>query len=426
MKKIIALMLTAVFLLIAPIAIQAQVSNQVFIDTKGHWAESEIDLAYNQGLMQGMGVDQYGSRLFSPEAYANRFQLAVVMDRVFDLDYGNIRFIKEPSVTDYYYDVEDGEWYSQALLLGAVNHILLPVDAFKGSQSVSRIELATTVYRAFNAKGISVPMIMLMPIYDDTGDLSQEESNAMVFVSNTGLMKGNEKLFRPYDPIKRGELAKVLNGCVDLMKYNPAQTSPDMDIRVEAKTIEKSLELIDIDMHIPVFSGLPNEEVQKQLNQFFEQEALDRQEVMMAEAQSMSEYILTEPYHTYALVSRYYKYGVYQDILSFYVDYYSYTGGAHGLTERKAYNFNINTGEEISLSEFFLEDYDYKDMINKTIQEVIDQNPDQYFPAEYGFQGISEDQGFYLENNSLVIFFQQYEVAPYAAGIRGFAVPYRK
>ncbi|KUG02698.1 hypothetical protein ASZ90_019923 [hydrocarbon metagenome] len=425
MKRGIAFVLTALLLLLLPGTTEAKLMHGVFIDTRGHWAESEIDTAYNSGLMQGTGINQSGFKVFSPEESVTRFQLAAVMQRAFDLDFGKIQFIEEPAISDFYYDVEDERWYTQPVILGAINHIFIQIDEFKGSEEVSRIELATAIYRAFQAQDISVPMIMLMPQYDDTADLTQEEINAMVFVSNTGIMKGYDQLFRPHDPVKRSELARVLNQCTKLIENNPAEILPISTIKLASRSVKNNLELINIDLQIPVVSGLQNEEVQNKLNQLLENEALERQNSMIAEAQSMSQYIQTEPYHTFEMVSRFYKFGADQDVLSFYVDYYYFTGGAHGMTERKAYNFDINTGEELSLSDLFDSNYDYKTMINDNIQEAMNRSPGMYFTGSYGFQGISEEQGFYLENNSLIIFFQQYEVAPYAAGIREFAVPYQ-
>ena len=82
-----------------------------------------------------------------------------------------MRFSKEPKASDYYYDVEDEAWYSEAVLLCAINHIFAHMDAFEDKE-VTRIEVAGA-YTMLLAKGISVPMIMLMPLYDDTAGLSQ-------------------------------------------------------------------------------------------------------------------------------------------------------------------------------------------------------------------------------------------------------------
>jgi hypothetical protein len=264
---------------------------------------------------------------------------------------------------------------------------------------------------------------MLMPMYDDTTELAQEDVNAMVFVSNTGIMKGHDNLFRPYDPLTRAELARVLNQVVNLIEMNPVEAEPIPDIELEIKEEKSESQLINIDLNIPVIKGLQNKEIQTRLNQLLENDARERQKAMIEEAESNSEYILTEPYHTYELVSRFNQYYITENTLSFYVDYYSFTGGAHGMTERKAYNFDLNTGEELTLSDLFVENFDYTTMINERVQRAINQDPDTYFTREHGFKGITGDQGFYLENNNLIVYFLQYEIAPYAAGIRTFPIP---
>ncbi|MGE5381515.1 MAG: S-layer homology domain-containing protein [Methylocystaceae bacterium] len=42
----------------------------------------------------------------------------------------------------------------------------------------------------------------------------------MVFVSNTGIMKGDGKLFRPDDTITRAEFAVVVTRCHRLIELN--------------------------------------------------------------------------------------------------------------------------------------------------------------------------------------------------------------
>jgi hypothetical protein len=423
MKKLMICLLVGVLMLCPLVAMASPGSDGVFVDVQGHWAETVIENAYKSGLMMGMGVNESGFKIFAPEEAVNRYQLAVVLDRVFDLDYGNLRFIKEPVASDYYYDLENDAWYSEAVTMGTINHLFNRMDEFAGGEQVSRIEVALSIYRGFMAKGISVPMIMLMPLYDDTEGLSQEESNAMVFVSNTGIMQGNNQLFRPHDPIKRAELAKVLSKCAELIEMNPPESLPIADIKVEIKEVQSESPLINVDLNIPVISGMSDQGIQKQLNQLLEQDALERKAAMIAQAEEDSDFILSEPYHSYELVSRFYQYYLSNDVLSLYVDYYSYTGGAHGMTERIAYNFDLKNGEELGLSDLFAPESDYQEMINEIVQAEIDRNPQIYFEGEWGFKGIKEDQGFYLENGNLIVYFLQYEIAPYAAGIRTFAIP---
>ena len=422
MKKLVCYLVLAVFLLFPAGTASAELSSGTFIDIQGHWAANEIEAAYKQGLMQGAGVNEFGYNTFAPEEKVNRFQLAVVLARAFDLDYGNMRFMQEPKASDYYYVLREEAWYSQAVVLGAINRLFSPEGNFAGEENVSRIEVARSIYKAFQAKGITVPMIMLMPLYDDTAQLSRDDVNAVVFVSNTGIMKGNDNLFRPYDSIKRAELAKVLNQCVKLIAMNPVQTGPTPAVKLEYKAVKTSSPLINIELNIPVITGLQDEKTQARLNEVMENDALQRQDAMIKQAQLDSDFILAEPYHTYEIVSRFNQYYVTRDRLSFYVDYYTYTGGAHGMTDRVAYNFDLNTGRELALSDLFAPGSNYIEMINERVKSIIELDPDVYFEGEQGFQGINEEQRFYLENGNLIVYFLQYEIAPYAAGIRTFPV----
>lgn len=102
---------------------------------------------------------------------------------------------------------------------------------------------------------------------------------------------------------------------------------------------------------------------------------------------------------------------------------YEFTGGAHGMSVLKSFNYNLKDGNELTLSQIFKEKVDYKSIINNYIQKEIDKNKDLYFQGENGFKGIDNNQGFYLESDKLVIYFQLYEIAPYYVGIPKFEIP---
>jgi len=207
-------------MLVLPGGASAQLSPGDFVDIRGHWAEQNIAAVSSLGLMNGIGTTYQGFRIFSPEGTVSRAQLANVLQRTFQLDYGMLRFIKQPLASDYYRDVDDAAWYADGVLMCTINNIFEKTGNFSPDSSVSRIEVARSIYRSFNAKGISVPMIMLMPIYEDTSSLSQEDINAITFVSNTGIMRGNNNCFRPEQNMTRAELATVLNRCCALVRIN--------------------------------------------------------------------------------------------------------------------------------------------------------------------------------------------------------------
>lgn len=105
---------------------------------------------------------------------------------------------------------------------------------------------------------------------------------------------------------------------------------------------------------------------------------------------------------------------------------YEFTGGAHGMSVLKSFNYNLKSGEKLKLSSIFKDNVDYKNIINYYIKQELENNKNLYFVGEQGFKGIDDDQEFYLEDNKLVIYFQLYEIAPYYVGIPKFEIPFKE
>lgn len=172
-------------------------------DVDNHWARQQIITAVDKGIMNG-----FGDGRFLPNQSLTRAELAVVLQKMFELDYGDIQFFKAPEITDYYDDVPEGTWYTEAAMLMAINQVLPGGSReFKPQQPVTRLDAAQAITRCFTVKKIPVVTIMMMPIYEDTRDMEGEQ--AIAFITNTGIMKGNNNYFRPHDPLKRAEAACV-------------------------------------------------------------------------------------------------------------------------------------------------------------------------------------------------------------------------
>ena len=112
------------------------------------------------------------------------------------------------------------------------------------------------------------------------------------------------------------------------------------------------------------------------------------------------------------------------EVISLPVSYYQYTGGAHGLTTKVSYNYDLKTGKELRLKDLFKEGFDYKSIIDKKVREDIEKEKELYFDNGALFKGVNENQAYYLNRDGIIVYFQQYEIAPYSSGIREFKIPY--
>lgn len=109
--------------------------------------------------------------------------------------------------------------------------------------------------------------------------------------------------------------------------------------------------------------------------------------------------------------------------LSLYTDEYTFTGGAHGNTVRTSQVWNLSFCTMMKLNDFFhCNPYFLIDVL-KQINEQIAKEPDIYFDNTCNLVlDTFNAESFYLTPNGIVIYFQQYDIAPYASGIREFTI----
>jgi hypothetical protein len=114
--------------------------------------------------------------------------------------------------------------------------------------------------------------------------------------------------------------------------------------------------------------------------------------------------------------------------LSSYNDRYQFTGGAHGSTVRSSDTFSLKTGNRIPLSHYFSAGYDYRGfLLGQIIMQAdanMQENPIYFEDYRELIVRHFNPQSYYLSNTGLVIYYQQYEIAPYATGIVEFTIPY--
>jgi Protein of unknown function (DUF3298). len=104
---------------------------------------------------------------------------------------------------------------------------------------------------------------------------------------------------------------------------------------------------------------------------------------------------------------------------------YNYpAGAAHGMPTKVYAHINVTNGAMYALKDLFKPGSDYVKVISDIVGEQIKTDPqyDYVFPDTY--KGIKPDQPFFVTQDALHVYFEPYDIAPYAAGFPAFKIPF--
>jgi hypothetical protein len=99
---------------------------------------------------------------------------------------------------------------------------------------------------------------------------------------------------------------------------------------------------------------------------------------------------------------------------------YAYSkGAAHGLTVQKSLTFDAKTGRQAALADLFKPGADYAKRLSAIVREQIKWRD---LTLLVDFPGVRPDQDFYIADQSLVVYYQLYEITAYAFGFASFPI----
>jgi hypothetical protein len=196
--------------------------------------------------------------------------------------------------------------------------------------------------------------------------------------------------------------------------------SPASNVIVFQKTFKYS------DLKYPQIKGLQNKTAEANINQIlltnvknsyklYVQMLKDEKENQNNDFCKKSPQSCDYSYGTFYTLK--YKHG---HILSILITDYGYYGGAHGTSLVKSYNFNLKTGQQIKINHVLKT----KAKMGKTQRyayNYIQKHKELFFP-EIKLSDVKIDY-FYFTKNGIVVIFQEYEVAAYAAGQPTIKIP---
>lgn len=214
------------------------------------------------------------------------------------------------------------------------------------------------------------------------------------------------------------------------------------EVDIEQKEIKNELKyestvILEYTIRYPQFSSNWFIRAVKIMNKYYEENALKYKSYIMSDLYKMA---VEEYKNSVANGYPIRKFEAFMDYtitynqncaVSLYFDKYEFTGGAHGNTIRTSDTWSLKRGSTITLESMFPTNNNYIEEIKK---EITDQIAEQiasgnnvYFED---YQKLVNEyfntNNFYIIPNNLVIYFQQYEIAPYSSGIPTFSIPFAK
>lgn len=172
-----------------------------FVDVSPEaWYKNAVDYVFENSLMSGTS-----STTFSPDITTSRGMIVTTL----------YRLEQSPSVSESsdFSDVEDGQWYSDAIVWASVNDIVSGYGngMFGPDDSVTREQMATILYRYAQFKGYPTTSSADLAKYTDLEMLSTWAQEPMKWANAFGIITGTTATtLNPQGNATRAEMAAML------------------------------------------------------------------------------------------------------------------------------------------------------------------------------------------------------------------------
>ena len=184
----------AVMVVTAVVMLFSMVGAVGLSDIVGHWAEGDISVLVDKGIIKGLSETEYG-----PNQNMTRAQFVAIMNRAF------------PDATRetgaVFDDVNETDWFYSDVMKGLVNGT--GDGKFGPDLPISRQDACVLVVRYMGGEATDEPNIL---DYDAVSDYAKE---AVAIVIGSGIVGGYpDGTFRPNGNITRAEVASIINRAI--------------------------------------------------------------------------------------------------------------------------------------------------------------------------------------------------------------------
>lgn len=165
------------------------------------WFYDDVNFVVEEGLFNGTS-----DTAFSPGTSMNRAMLVTVLYRMAEAS--------DPAGGSTFSDVEDGQWYTEAVIWAADNGIVSGYGSglFGVNDPVTREQLAAILYRYAVKQLFDVSATKDLTVFDDCGSISSYAVSALGWANGVGLINGRtETTLAPLGTATRAEVAAIIH-----------------------------------------------------------------------------------------------------------------------------------------------------------------------------------------------------------------------
>lgn len=225
-----------------------------FSDTKGHPNDAKIAALQKLGILSGSDAK---SDHFDPNGkltYAAGISMIV---NGLGLNIDDIRFVKEPKVTDNFPNMKDDAWYAKSLIIAAMNDLNIPRET-KANDPMTREQFAYHLMQGVLKMG-DYAFIDMYLLLKDEADVNPSYMGNIQKMLLSGIAKLDDtQLFHPKDAITRGDAAGWLYDAMQFVNKNKPseppvdeQPFPLTDLKLTANAVNADVNEVTITAQAP-------------------------------------------------------------------------------------------------------------------------------------------------------------------------------
>ncbi|WP_341282272.1 S-layer homology domain-containing protein [Paenibacillus sp. FSL H8-0537] len=183
-----------------------------FNDVKNDPNAKKIEALQQQGIITG---DKNGN--FRPQGNLTYAEGISMIVKGLELNFDHIRFVKQPLAADYYTNIKDDKWYSQAFIIAHFYDLGVAKDV-KANDVMTREQFAQHLFKAIDHK-VTYAMIEMYVMLNDEADVNPDFMGNIqkLLLSKIATLDAKQN-FYPTASIKRGDAAAWLHDGIAFMK----------------------------------------------------------------------------------------------------------------------------------------------------------------------------------------------------------------